>query len=208
MACSGRGDSIPFMVSPATYLAWFRAAPLKPSVGRLSFKFGVKTVNIKQLAYTFIVLLILGLIEAPTEAHNQRRHCRPRPVITKSSDVQAVDIGTTDERDKIIEECERPDRLKPEGEIIVVSPLCGKAISLPKPRYPKEVKDAKISGVVQVDVVIDEMGRVTWAQAATGHPLLQGVSRRAACRARYSPTRISGRPVKTGTSITYNFELR
>jgi TonB family protein len=139
-------------------------------------------VNIKQLAYTFIVLLILGLIEAPTEAHNQRRHCRPRPVITKSSDDQA--------------------------EIIIVSRLRGKAISIPKPRYPAEVKDAKVSGVVQVDVVIDEMGRVTWAQAATGHPLLQGVSRRAACRARYSPTRISGRPVKTGTSITYNFELR
>ena len=32
MACSGRGDSILSMVFPATYLAWFRAAPLKPSV--------------------------------------------------------------------------------------------------------------------------------------------------------------------------------
>ena len=35
MACSGRGDSILFMILPATWLAWFRAAPLKPSVGRL-----------------------------------------------------------------------------------------------------------------------------------------------------------------------------
>ena len=35
MACSGRGDSIPFMVFPATLLAWVRAAPLKPSVSLL-----------------------------------------------------------------------------------------------------------------------------------------------------------------------------
>ena len=35
MACSGRGESILFMVFPATGLAGVRAAPLKPSVGSL-----------------------------------------------------------------------------------------------------------------------------------------------------------------------------
>jgi len=35
MACSGRGDSILCMGFPATWLAWARAAPLKPSVLRL-----------------------------------------------------------------------------------------------------------------------------------------------------------------------------
>lgn len=161
----------------------------------------------KQLACTFIVLLMLGVIEATTGAQNRRHRSRPRPLMSKSSGVQEVDVGSPEERAKIIEECELPDRPKPEGEIKVVSQLCGKAISMPKSLYPEEAKAAKVSGVVQVNALIDEKGRVVWAKAVTGHPLLQDVSRRAACRARYSPTVISGRPVKTGTSLTYNFVL-
>jgi TonB family protein len=154
--------------------------------------------------FTFIILLILGMVVVPTEAQNRRRS-RPRPLTTKGSGVQEVDVGTPEERAKIIEECELPDRPKPEGEIKVVSQLCGKAISKPQPPYPEKAKAAKVSGQVQVDVVIDEKGRVIWAKAVTGHPILQDVSRRAACRARYTPTLIFGHPIKTGTSITYNF---
>ncbi len=161
----------------------------------------------KQLAFTFIFLLILGVIEAPTKAQNRRRRSRPQPLMTKTTGVQDVDVGTPEERAKIIEECELSDKPKPEGELKAVSQLCGKAISKPRPQYPDEAKANKASGPVQVDVVIDEKGRVIWAQAVTGQPLLQGVSRKAACRARYSPTLISGRAVKTETSIIYNFVL-
>jgi TonB family protein len=162
----------------------------------------------KQLAYTLIFLLFLGVVEAPTNAQNRRGRSQPQPLMIKTSGVQDVDVGTPEERIKIIEECELPDRPKPEGEIKVASQLCGKAISKPRPSYPDEAKATKASGLVQVDVVIDEKGRVIWAHAASGPPLLQGVSKKAACRARYSPTLISGRAVKTGTSITYNFVLQ
>ena len=78
---------------------------------------------------------------------------------------------------------------------------------MPKPAYPEEAKSKKLSGVVQVDVVTDEHGRVIWAKAVSGPDLLQGVSMKAACRARYSPTLISGRAIKTETTIRYNFVL-
>ena len=158
----------------------------------------------KQLTYTFIILLILGLIEAPADAQNRRRP-RPRPPISRSSSIQEIDVGPPEDRAQIIEACEVGGRPKPEGDIKVVSQLCGKAISKPQPRYPEEAKAANASGLVRVEVVIDEKGRVVWAEAVTGHPLLRGASRKAACRARYSPTLISGRPVKTETSITYDF---
>jgi TonB family protein len=161
----------------------------------------------KYLAFmSLILLLALGIVGVSAEAQ-RRRHSHPRAQVAKTSGIQEIDFGTPAERDRIIAECETPDRPKPatEAEIKIVSQLCGKAISLPKPSYPEGAKEAKASGLVQVDVIVDEKGRVIWAKAVTGHPLLKEESRKAACRARYSPWLISGHPVKTRTSITYNF---
>jgi protein TonB len=83
--------------------------------------------------------------------------------------------------------------------------LNGKAISLPKPQYPPIAKQARASGTVVVQVTIDENGRVIAANAVSGHPLLQAVSVAAARQARFSPTKLSGQPVKVTGVITYNF---
>ncbi|HEY3040847.1 MAG TPA: TonB family protein [Pyrinomonadaceae bacterium] len=83
--------------------------------------------------------------------------------------------------------------------------LNGKAISLPKPAYPAIAKQAHASGTVVVQVTIDENGSVISAHAVSGHPLLQGVAVAAARGARFSPTKLSGQPVKVTGVITYNF---
>ncbi len=83
--------------------------------------------------------------------------------------------------------------------------LNGKAISLPKPSYPAIARQAHASGTVVVQVVIDENGNVISARAVSGHPLLQAVSVGAARQARFSPTKLSGQPVKVTGVITYNF---
>lgn len=147
----------------------------------------------------FVFIAILALVALPANSENIHE------VFSLQSSLEVHD--DTSEETKIIEECELPDKLKPEGEIKVVSELRGKAISKPKPRYPDEAKKSKVSGAVKVDVVIDEKGRVIWARAVNGEPMLLEASRKAACRARYSPTIISGRAVKTQTSIRYNFVL-
>jgi TonB family protein len=164
----------------------------------------------KQLTYSLILLLLLCIVAVSTGAQNRLRRSKARPLTvgSNSSDIQKLDAGTLEERARIIEECESPDRPRPVGEIRMVSQLCGKAISRPQPRYPEEAKAAKVSGQVQISIVIDEQGRVIWSRALTGHTMLRDVSRRAACRARFSPTLISGRPIRTETSITYNFVLQ
>jgi protein TonB len=86
--------------------------------------------------------------------------------------------------------------------------LNGKAISKPQPAYPPIAKAARASGTVTVQIVVDESGRVVQASAVGGHPLLQQAAVSAARQARFSPTLLSGQPVKVSGVITYNFVLQ
>lgn len=85
--------------------------------------------------------------------------------------------------------------------------LNGKAISLPKPAYPPVAKAARQTGTVTVQVTIDENGNVVSARAVSGPPLLQAAAAAAARQAKFSPTKLSGQPVKVTGVITYNFQL-
>ncbi|MDT4898287.1 MAG: periplasmic protein TonB [Acidobacteriota bacterium] len=85
--------------------------------------------------------------------------------------------------------------------------LNGKALVLPKPGYPSAAKSARLSGIVVVEVVIDESGKVIAAKASSGHSLLRQAAVQAAQGARFSPTLLSGQPVKVSGEINYNFAL-
>jgi hypothetical protein len=81
--------------------------------------------------------------------------------------------------------------------------LNGKATSLPKPTYPLEARG--ISGTVEVQALIDENGRVIFAEPSQGPALLRQVSLEAAKLARFPPTRLRGQPIKVSGRIIYNF---
>ncbi|HEY9405098.1 MAG TPA: TonB family protein [Pyrinomonadaceae bacterium] len=83
----------------------------------------------------------------------------------------------------------------------------GNAISKPAPEYPAIARAARASGTVTVQVTFDEEGKVISARAASGHPLLQQAAVKAAYKARFSPVRLSGQPVKVNGVLTYNFVL-
>ncbi|HYJ86470.1 MAG TPA: TonB family protein [Pyrinomonadaceae bacterium] len=85
--------------------------------------------------------------------------------------------------------------------------LNGTAVSLPAPLYPETARRMRVAGVVIVDVVVDETGKVISAQATSGPPTLRDVAVQAAMRARFSPTKLSGQPVKVAGSINYKFAL-
>ena len=87
-------------------------------------------------------------------------------------------------------------------------PINGKAIYLPKPTFTAIAKAAHAFGVVNVEVLIDENGKVVSAHALNGHPLLVGESVRAAYQARFSPTTLGGQAVKVSGIITYNFVMQ
>lgn len=86
--------------------------------------------------------------------------------------------------------------------------LNGRAIKLPKPKYPKAARESGASGTVVIRVLIDETGKVISAKAISGHPELLEVSEEAASRAEFTPTTLAGRPVKVSGTIQYNFVAR
>jgi protein TonB len=85
--------------------------------------------------------------------------------------------------------------------------LNGTALSLPSPSYPEVAKRLRLSGVVSVEVVVDETGKVISAVATGGPAGLRDVAVQAALKARFSPTKLSGQPVKVSGSINYKFAL-
>lgn len=82
------------------------------------------------------------------------------------------------------------------------------ALYLPKPPYPPFAKQIKVQGVVSVQVLIDETGKVVSAKTISGHPLLAAAAQKAAYEARFSPTMLGDHPVKVSGVITYNFLLQ
>jgi periplasmic protein TonB len=86
--------------------------------------------------------------------------------------------------------------------------LNGKAVSLPAPAYPDAAKRMRLTGVVEIEVVIDTNGKVISAKGVKGPSLLMGAAEQAARLARFTPTLLSGQPVKVSGIITYNFSLQ
>ena len=95
----------------------------------------------------------------------------------------------------------KPPRIKSMGVIT------GLATYLPKPVYTEIAKRARAQGSVNVQVLIDETGRVISAKALSGSPFLTGEAQKAAMQARFAPTLLSNQPVKVSGVITYNFVL-
>lgn len=83
--------------------------------------------------------------------------------------------------------------------------LNGKAVHLVQPPYPPIARSAHASGQVVVQVLIDENGSVVAAHATSGHPLLQAAAVNAARSSKFTPTKLSGQPVKVNGVIIYNF---
>ncbi len=85
--------------------------------------------------------------------------------------------------------------------------LNGTAVNLPAPIYPEAAKRMRIAGLVTVEVVVDETGKVISANASGGPQVLRDVAVQAALKARFSPTKLSGQPVKVSGLINYRFAL-
>lgn len=87
--------------------------------------------------------------------------------------------------------------------------LNGMAISLPKPEYPREARDRRLSGTVTVKVLIDETGKVISAKdMCGGPPYLSQSCVASAFKARFTPTKLSGMPIKINGVIQYHFVQR
>jgi TonB family protein len=96
-----------------------------------------------------------------------------------------------------------------DGYLGTGKPVAGKILNsaarkLPKPEYPPAALAIRATGVVLVEVTIDEQGNVVSAKAVSGHPLLQRACVEAARQAKFNPADLTGGKL-TGV-LLYNFE--
>jgi TonB family protein len=89
--------------------------------------------------------------------------------------------------------------------LVSIGVLNGKAVYLPKPPYPASAIAINAQGKVDVQIMIDEHGKVVSAKAVDGHPMLRGAAEQAAWGAKFTPTLLSNVPVKVTGVIVYNF---
>ena len=117
--------------------------------------------------------------------------------------------GATDEstRKVVVANIDPPPAPRPLMKPVSGGVLNGKAVSLPAPIYPELARRMHTGGLVEVEVVVDENGKVISARALAGPPSLRDVAVQAAYLARFSPTKLSGQPVKITGRINYNFTL-
>jgi TonB family protein len=102
-------------------------------------------------------------------------------------------------------ESDLPPAIKPKPVMQSLGVINGKASYLPIPAYPAAATALNLQGKVDVQVTIDETGKVISAKAATGHPILRVAAEKAAWNARFTPTTLSKVPVKVTGVIVYNF---
>jgi TonB family protein len=83
--------------------------------------------------------------------------------------------------------------------------LNGKAVSLPVPQYPPAARLAGDAGEVAVQIIVDEQGNVVWAEASEGPATLREAAETVAWKARFTPTKLLGQPIKISGRVLYNF---
>jgi len=101
-----------------------------------------------------------------------------------------------------------PQPVKPPTQRVSMGVLIAKVISLPQPPYPPLARQIHLQGAVPVQILVDEVGRVVSAHAVSGNAFLTRAAEDAAMRARFTPTLLSGTPVKVQGTIIYNFVLQ
>jgi TonB family protein len=117
--------------------------------------------------------------------------------------------GTPSDTNKriVVTDNEAPPAPRPLLKPVSGGVLNGKALSLPTPVYPDVARRMRTEGLVQVEVVVDENGKVVSARALSGPGMLREAAVKAASLAHFSPTKLSGLPVKVTGMINYNFTV-
>ncbi len=120
-----------------------------------------------------------------------------------------IEKEMTEARIKAMTEAVKESKESADGENkIEGGVLNGIAISKPPPPYPEGARSRGIEGSVRIYITVDERGQVIKSKSICGPQALREAAEKAAFKARFTPTTLSGMPVKVSGIITYHFSLK
>ncbi|MFM9903089.1 MAG: TonB family protein [Pyrinomonadaceae bacterium] len=95
----------------------------------------------------------------------------------------------------------------PSGGPIDVGSLVAYATQRTPPIYPPAARTMRTTGVVKVEVTVNETGDVSEVQKTSGPPMLQNAAKDAVKKWKFKPFVRGGQPVKATGFVSFNFNL-
>jgi protein TonB len=93
------------------------------------------------------------------------------------------------------------------GDMMQVGSLIDMATRKVNPMYPPVARTARISGVVKVEVILGEDGKVAEVRNAAGPEMLRRAAMDAVKRWEFKPVTRDGQPVRASGFVNFNFTL-
>lgn len=98
-----------------------------------------------------------------------------------------------------------PTATRKPPDVVNMGVLNRQATILYQPKYPPAARAAGAGGTVNVQVLVNENGRVVDARAVSGHPLLRATSEEAARSAIFEPWKVDGQRAKMRGILVFKF---
>ena len=134
-----------------------------------------------------------------------------KPVVRER--VAAQNIATSENTEKPAEKndnasvAENAPKTEKSNEPMQVGSLVDAATRKVNPTYPTVARTARVSGIVKVEVVLDEEGSVAEVKNAAGPEMLKRAATEAVRRWKFKPFTRDGQPVRASGFVNFNFTL-
>jgi protein TonB len=134
---------------------------------------------------------VIRSAERPASSDNADRSDQPNVKSTIDGDDLAQESGSTS---------------KVDGPLLVGS-LIGYATRRVSPVYPRQARSMRLTGVVTIQVLVDEDGTVAKISDTDGPPMLTQAASDAIRKWKFRPFERDGQPVKATGFVSFNFNL-
>lgn len=143
--------------------------------------------------------------QTETAVNNNLKQPTGQPVVEKTQEVKA-DNSAKNEETKTSPNTTPAETAKADSPMAVGS-LIEYATKRVNPVYPPTARSVRMTGVVRVDVLIDEEGKVVEVKNTNGPGMLQRAALDAIKKWQFKPFTRDGQPVKAAGFVSFNFSL-
>lgn len=170
-------------------------------------------LNISFKIVLVITMLVFSFIPTFSQISKKQEDC----ACSKNHKAKVREyFENLEKQNQLIAECEskvRKEYISQNGEIPKITASgCewtnnGCPVSLVKPKVTEFVRNLRVSGAVEVEIIINKTGKVIYAKAISGNKALYNSAVKAACKSIFSPKIICDKKIMQKKIIHYNFIL-
>ena len=140
---------------------------------------------------------------AKTDLTNSPESPKNQPVETPVSENKTNPVEAKTDTQTTVNNADLPKT----DTALVVGSLLEYVTKKVDPVYPQTARTVRMSGIVKVDVVVDEQGKVSEVQKTSGPQMLQRAASDAIKKWKFKPFTHNGQPTKATGFISFNFSL-